>query len=216
VGNVSSKELNLNIGIDTVGYNLNKNFINKNFINKNLQYIGLPLDSTDSVIQCKMRNYNYDFLEKFDYNVQLLNTYNIPIKINTVVSKFNLYALNQLGEYIMQNCDNVYWSIYQWSPINSSYLSRKIFEISIDDFNEAIYKVKNFFPNLSIHSKNNFERGFNHILIQNDGTVITFGSFHKEVFYIGNIIKDDLKNIVSSPLIKKDSSKMKLSCRFKN
>jgi len=202
--------LGLQIGIDTVGFNLDK----KLFFNENIKYIGLPLDSINKKIQFKMRKSRFDFLSNFKENMNMINQLNVAIKINTMASKINLHTLCILGEYLNDNYNNIFWSIYQWSPIRAKLFTQQEFEITIAQFEEEVFKLKQKFPNLNINSKNNEERSFNHILIQNDGTVITFGQFYGEVFYLGNILEDNLNDMINNPLISRQSTKFKSSIIF--
>jgi MoaA/NifB/PqqE/SkfB family radical SAM enzyme len=143
------KNLNLTTIVTTNGILL-KSQIKK--LAKYIDFIGLPLDSTNPVVHNKMRKTSYSndhhklVLELIDYlHVKYPQ---IGIKINTVVTKKNAKTISQTGDLIKNKI--LSWKLSQFIPGAYGKEHQKEYEISVKEFNEVASKCKKEHPEINI------------------------------------------------------------------
>ena len=200
----------LNIGLDTTAYTLNESMLLE--IKDYIKYLGIPLDgSSESIIE-QTRIANGNILNHTLKALNLLEKYNVKVKINTVVNKTNIKDIRNIGNIISKyNCVE-HWSIFQWWPLRSNPQTLQKYQIRSDAFNDATLPLKTLYPHLKIRIKNLESRNRTHFFIENNGLVVTFAKDMHLI--IGNILSDSIKKILSSPAICKISPKFQIIDRF--
>ena len=121
--------------------------------------IGLPLDGSTTDINKKISRSpllfnNTDRLLKIFYKNNPIH----QVKIGTVVSKVNINDLENIGRYLFENPNFKApdtWRLYEFSPLGDGKKNRKKFEITTNEFNKIINKLKKRFPNANISALTN-------------------------------------------------------------
>ena len=143
-----SNSLGLTVIISTNGILLKKYL---EIISKYIDFIGLPLDSSDPKIHNMMRltsikNHHMLILELVD----LINRKypHIGIKINTMVSKQNKDTIANIGKLIEGKV--VSWKLSQFVPASFGLSHKELFEITDTDYLAVAGKCKKIFLNINI------------------------------------------------------------------
>ena len=166
--------------------------------------LGIPLDGcTTKQINSFRTMIN---LEEILDILNLLDSYNLNVCINTVVNKNNFEDLYKIF-LIIKDFKNVKkWQLFQYSPTGDlGYKNRNLFKISKTQFNKSISELLTKIDNnkIEIQAKSNDLRKCAYILINTDGKVwypkanlneITFCEKDETPFnkIIGTIYDDDL------------------------
>lgn len=122
--------LGFEIHIDTNCHFLTKEKLDR--LNSKVSLLGIPIDGSNAVVHNLMRENTKNFdlvIEK----LELLNSYDIPIKINTVVSRINGFDIANIRNILSKYKIKI-WSLYQFWPLNVSDETKNLFEISNEDF----------------------------------------------------------------------------------
>ena len=176
--------MGLKINLDTVGKNLVKDskltfhgsaLIKKIDINNlcdKVDMIGIPLDgcTTSQINSFRTMITIEEILEILN----LLDSYNLNVCINTVVNKTNIKYLYEIFLKIKNYKNIKKWQLFQYSPIGElGYLNRELFKISSEEFNNSIEELINKVDDskIQIQAKSNDLRKCAYILINSDGKV---------------------------------------------
>ena len=205
-------EIGLSVGIDTTGYTITKDLLQQ--IGPYLQYVGLPLDGSSRDIQNKFRRGPKDILDHTLRNLELCDELGISVKINTTVNNYNINDLINIGRIVAAHDCVHNWSVFQWSPLRSTSKLHEEFSVDPDIYEERAAEVHESFPDLNVRTRSTGDRELTHFFIQSNGQVVTFGSAMNEEFILGNILTDDINEMVSRPMFNKCSSKHIPTDRF--
>lgn len=210
-----AKEKGLKIGIDTVSYNLNIRLLYQ--LKDLIEYLGIPLDGIDQKTIETFRKGKKDLLEKVLYNLSLADTFSVPIRLNTTVSKRNVESLNSLAEIVSKHKSIKSWSIYQWWPLRSGDKLSDQMKIGDREFKTATEALKEKNKNIDFHERLIGARQRNTFFISSNGEVYTFGEdVQISTIIIGDIKRHTVKEILKSPALDKNSRKFKPIERFNN
>lgn len=164
-----AKEIGLITIISTNGIEL----MNKKEVLNYIDAINLPLDSHDPKIHNQMRpsktkNHYQLVLELIDYiNI---NHPNVKIKINTLVSKFNLTKVSSIGRLISGKVFR--WKLGRFfsSGFGKQYESK--YAISATAFNAIVQEVEQKYPNSGFFGEDFILSNDDDMFIDNQGQVV--------------------------------------------
>lgn len=116
-----------------------------------LNCIGLPLDTLNEETNYKLgrpRNQKDIFLSAYN-RIHMVNP-KCLIKIGTVVNKFNINDLEELGEFIEKSTSGCTWRLYEFNPIGNGEFYKTLLSITTNEFENVVLKLKRIFSNIDI------------------------------------------------------------------
>lgn len=159
-----------------------------------MDLITFSLDSTDAQINEKLGRGADHFVRIADRIDAVQKYSHIKIKINSVLTKINKEDLYKLGEYMKsKGLDS--WRIFKFLPIRElSLTNREMFDISQEEYDEVLSKLKKDFPELGAEQRtmNEFQ-AFYLLILANGDFVITKNN--KDI-KIGSALKDSMKDVL--------------------
>ena len=163
--------------------------------------------STNGILIRELDNFNYAIdclsisLDNIKKNSNLHNNFNIVkkiikkynskyhnfiLKVNTVVTPFNISDVSEIGRYISENCDSVRWKLIR--PAERGKASKSSFtNIGSYNFQKLVKNLRNKYRNLKIFSWPLIGRKESayFLIIENDGMIYLP---HKcDYIYIGSL-----------------------------
>lgn len=182
------KKFNFKTHIDTNAIGLKKEDIKKT--GKLIDLIGLPLDGNRQRHDI-MRNYNghYDIIcEK----LAMLDKYQVPVKINTVLSDKPSKQLYEIAE-ILKNYANIkQWFIYQYWHFEKINESQLIGESNFH-FSEEYTRLREVSKVKEIYYSTVSERSSAYVFVSSLGNLYTIGEDAKTYVEVANIFDDKAK-----------------------
>lgn len=181
------KKYNFKIFLDTNG---DLFFTYQDLIIKNIDVLGLPID---------FPNHSYRNQDNLSNILKILNFFKDnpqrpTIRIGTVVTQDNIDKLKQIGDLIKDYPVDI-WKIYEFIPQNNAVKNKSIFEVSLEQFNEAAQKVKDKFSKyFKIAISKRKDRTNAYFFVSSNGNVfMPVDDFNicKEVV-IGNVFDDGI------------------------
>lgn len=208
-----AKSKGLKIGIDTVSYNLNPHLLYN--LKDLIAYIGVPVDGTDQKTIETFRRGKKDLLDKLLYSLSIADAFDVPIRLNTTVSKRNIDALDGIAQIVKKHKSIKTWSIYQWWPLRSGDKLSDQMILEKSKFENAVSTIKNKHRDIKIYDRAIEDRARNAFFISSNGEVYTFGkSSQISTIILGDIKTQSISDILKNPALKKTSQKFKSIARF--
>ena len=179
-----------------------------------LDWLCLPLDSTDTKINRKMRGDDWllNSLAKLILDSKKVNP-SIKIKIGTVISEVNVFEIGNIYNALLTIEDTVdIWKLYQCTYTPTSFRRFEKFAISTNNFLKIVNPIQDDFKGrrFKVTVSSIFDRRRAYVFVYPDGTVsIPDMGTNVNDLIIGNIgnlgsvcldqdIQLDLKNMVSN------------------
>lgn len=187
-----AKKSGLFVHVDTNAFMLKENDDNKEFIVNYIDLIGIPFDAWTENLKDEIRNKKnyYNLIRK---KIEWLNSFSTNLKINTFMSKKNIYELNQIADFILEINPNI-WSIYQFCSVNHIDNIKLKYELNDNLFksytNLLLNKFKESKVKLEIVSSKNREKKYP--IVTSDGKIEIFNYHDKKHYYLGNIFSKDI------------------------
>ncbi len=208
-----AKNKGLKIGIDTVSYNLNLRLLYN--LKDLVSYIGVPLDGADQKIIETFRRGKKDLLDKLLYSLSIADSFDVPIRLNTTVSKRNVDALDDIAQIVKKHKSIKTWSIYQWWPLRSGDKLADQMILEKSQFENAAKMLKSKHSDIKIYDRAIDDRARNTFFISSNGEVYTFGKTSQiSTIILGNIKTQTISEILKNPALKKSSQKFTAIDRF--
>lgn len=162
--------------------------------------ISISLDGPDGETLYSMRKERGLFKRLIDV-LNKLNKVNIPVKINTLVTKVNYLKIKKIGSVVSLYDNIVLWKLFQFMPKYSGKQNKGKFEISNKEFFNLGRNLKKRYPSLNILLANNkyfYKTYFN---IYSDGSITT--PLKTGDLVLGNLLTSDLNQIWSKKVFDK-------------
>ena len=187
----------LKVSLATNGLLLTQEFLSK--VKKHLALIEITVDGADNSMEEKMRGESQIF-ERVIKNLELIKRSGVPLKINTMVCRKNIDALEEIGE-IAKKFGVQCWKIFQFVPRNRGQLYKAEFDITDKEFEQLRLKISARFPNLNlIWADKDFFKG-SYFNIYPDGSVTIPGLENDTT--IGNILAQSIEELWGNSIIDK-------------
>lgn len=178
------KKLGYRIYLDTVGTsflsdantvfhsNGNVSYIDPIKIKPYVDLIGIPLDGSNNEIMTKFRTGRPKIFSEQIKILSLLNQHNMPLCVNTVVTKDNFDDLYNIYTIIKKYHSIEEWQLFQFMPIGPlGYKNRKDYIIGDKEFQSCINDLlkKMGHTSIKITAKSRIKRKGKYLLIDTDG-----------------------------------------------
>jgi len=154
-----SKKLGLTTILSTNGILLEKKL---HSIAGSLDYVGLPLDSSEASIHNEMRRTNavrdhHLLINEWIYKLNREYSH-IGIKVNTVVTKFNQDYIIGIGNLIRRRGNVVSWKLSEFTPEGYGSLHNEKYCISREAYERVYAECKKSHPGINIIHSSAHER----------------------------------------------------------
>jgi len=150
-------------------------------------------------------------------NIRLASEFKIPVRLNTTVHKGNISALENIAIIVEQNNIIKSWSLYQWWPIRSNEAIKDKMFIESNTYINTIASLQEKFPKVNLIKSSIDDRERCTVFISSNGEVYTFSNNEMiNTIILGNILNDNLEDLVQNPAIKANSKKFLKNERFYN
>lgn len=207
--------LGLMVGIDTVSYNLNRGLCSK--LKNYIAYIGIPLDGIDQKTIEKFRRGKEDLHQVLMRNIRLAQEFEIPVRLNTTVHKGNIGDLEDIARIVEQNNIIKSWSLYQWWPLRGNGPIKDKMFLENNTYTNTILSLEEKFSKVNLIKSSIDDRERCTVFISSNGEVYTFSNNETiNTIILGNILNDNLEDLVQNPAIKANSKKFLKNERFYN
>ncbi|MDD3678939.1 MAG: radical SAM protein [Patescibacteria group bacterium] len=178
--------LGFTLHLDTIGKPLLSDDFIKSFplpdLSKRITLIGIPLDgSTDDI--CNQFRTNLKGIKDDTLKIlQILDSNDFQISINTVVHRGNIDDLQKIYEVITKYPNVIRWELHQFAPLSVKGKSvRNKYEVTEKEFADAISKINNS-KNVSISPKLN-SRKLNFTYLEFNGDLIKVSNGIKKILF---------------------------------
>lgn len=179
---------NLFLQVDTNGLHLKECHLH--LIKKSIDLVSLPLDGQQE-IHTNMRKNPSHFNIVIDL-IQKLSDVGIKVKVNTVVTKMNILHLENLA-ILLSTLPISAWSLYQFWPIGPSKKFKKQFEVSNQEFHNAVSTIKSKYTFTNIESSSFDDRHLSYFFVTSNGRVYTINKSNPEEYVeVGNVFDEDI------------------------
>lgn len=158
-----------------------------------LDSITFSIDTIDRKVNENLGR-GYDHFDNIRNVLHSLKEKKIKVNINTVVSKINLGALDDLGNFLKEYNINA-WRVFKFIPLReTAKLNKNLFEISRIDF-RANRPVFTSFPNIQkIEFREDEDYENKYVLIMPNGNIVI--TENKEDVTMGNILQNSLSELL--------------------
>jgi MoaA/NifB/PqqE/SkfB family radical SAM enzyme len=209
--------LGFSVGVDTTGYTLDEDAATT-LRQAKVSYVGIPLDAPDNERQGSLRfSRTSDLVDRELHALEVLHRFEIPSKVNTVVSKKNIVWIPDVAGRLRADSHRPnFWSLFQWSPLRANDILRTEMELDTQQFEVMTDLAEVLMKGASVHLRKQTlrSRDMSHLFINNDGRVTTFGVEPGEEFLLGMAGTDSFEELATSPILQRLSGKHSPVDRF--
>lgn len=93
------------------------------------------------------------------------------------------------------------WVIFQWWGRRASPATVRRLGVAVEDVRAVVDGIRRDHPGREIHLAESSERELLNWMIQSSGQVVTFGSGAEEEFILGNLLTDEVEEILTHPIL---------------
>ncbi|MFD4657464.1 radical SAM protein [Kitasatospora sp. NPDC058444] len=190
----------LKVGLDTTGYTLTAEKLDRL---RGLSSLRLPLDAVTPEVQRAFRRSPDDrLLDALLESLALCDAEGFDrVRVHTVASAENLHQLPELAAEIMSHPSVAQWVIFQWWGRRASPATVRRLGVAVEDVREVVEGIRRDHPGREVHLAESSERELLNWMIQSSGQVVTFGSGAEEEFILGNLLTDEVEEILTHPIL---------------
>ncbi|MER5641238.1 radical SAM protein [Kitasatospora sp. NPDC002227] len=190
----------LKVGLDTTGYTLDAEKLHRL---RGISSLRLPLDAvTPEVQRAFRRSPDADLLRALVGSLALCDAEGFDrVRVHTVASAENLHQLPELAAEVFSHPSVAQWVIFQWWGRRASPETVRRLGVEVAQVREVVERLRADFPGREIHLAESSERELLNWMIQSSGQVVTFGSGPEEEFILGNLLTDEVDEILTHPIL---------------
>ncbi|GHF54280.1 hypothetical protein GCM10018790_35200 [Kitasatospora xanthocidica] len=190
----------LKVGLDTTGYTLTAAKLARL---RGLSSLRLPLDAvTRDVQRAFRRSPDHRLLDALLESLALCDAEGFDrVRVHTVASAANLRQLPELAEEVLSHPSVAQWVIFQWWGRRASPETVRRLGVEVEAVREVVAGIRRDHPDREIHLAESGERELLNWMIQSSGQVVTFGSGAEEEFILGNLLTDEVEEILTHPIL---------------
>jgi len=182
------KSLNIEIALTTNGTILDEKSIRS--ISQYLDYICISLHSVKPANHDDLVGIN-GACKKVMKTIQLCHKYNIPIRLNTVVSKKNIDELLDMVGFIEGN-DFLAWKLMLFTPRARGQLNKKEFLISKGEYNTIVKKIKQKCLRTIIITSKPKQGNYANCIVNSDGGLLVLDRI---IYNAGSVVNIGMQGI---------------------
>ncbi|MEV7184392.1 radical SAM protein [Kitasatospora sp. NPDC093102] len=190
----------LKVGLDTTGYTLTAEKLARL---RGLSSLRLPLDAVTADVQRAFRRSpDTGLLRALLDSLALCDAEGFDrVRVHTVASAENLHQLPALAAEIMSHPSVAQWVVFQWWGRRASPATVRRLGVAVEDVRAVVEGIRRDHPGREIHLAESSERELLNWMIQSSGQVVTFGSGAEEEFILGNLLTDEVEEILTHPIL---------------
>ncbi|MFE5142938.1 radical SAM protein [Streptomyces fagopyri] len=190
----------LKVGLDTTGYTLTAEKLDRL---RGLSSLRLPLDAVTADVQRAFRRSpDTGLLQALLDSLALCDAEGFDrVRVHTVASAENLHQLPELAVEIMSHRSVAQWVVFQWWGRRASPATIRRLGVAAEDVRAVLEEIRRDHPGREIHLAESSERELLNWMIQSSGQVVTFGSGAEEEFILGNLLTDEVEEILTHPIL---------------
>lgn len=194
------QRLGIDVGLDTTGYGLTEARAER--LRSLVMSIGLPLDGATEDVQRSFRRSTDPALQsKLVESLAICDRLAFPhVRVHTTVTRENVADLPAIAEHINRYACIKQWSLYQWWGRRASTRMIQRMAVANDVYSAAIDEVVGL-TTAEVLAHPAQRREMTNLMIQSSGQVVTFGAGQCEEFIVGNLLRDELDDILCMPAV---------------
>ncbi|MBV2156719.1 radical SAM protein [Kitasatospora sp. SUK 42] len=190
----------LKVGLDTTGYTLTADKLSRL---RGLSSLRLPLDAVTADVQRAFRRSpDGNLLNALLESLALCDAEGFDrVRVHTVASAANLHQLPELAAEVLSHPSVAQWVIFQWWGRRASPATVRRLGVEVEAVRAVVEGIRRDHPGREIHLAESTERELLNWMIQSSGQVVTFGSGPEEEFILGNLLTDEVEEILTHPIL---------------
>ncbi|MFJ3217453.1 radical SAM protein [Kitasatospora sp. NPDC086801] len=190
----------LKVGLDTTGYTLTAEKLSRL---RGLSSLRLPLDAVTPDVQRAFRRSPDDkLLDALLESLALCDAEGFDrVRVHTVASAENLHQLPELAAEVLSHPSVAQWVIFQWWGRRAAPATVRRLGVAVEEVRAVVDGIRRDHPGREIHLAESSERELLNWMIQSSGQVVTFGSGAEEEFILGNLLTDEVEEILTHPIL---------------
>lgn len=190
----TAKMAGLFVHLDTNGIGLRCRETDKVALQSHVDLIGIPIDGPNSSIHSLVRGHSKHFDIALN-RIRWLHEIGVEIKINTIVTRMNVAALQETVELVRSLAPSI-WSVYEYWPLSAGGTAREQW----DEPNEGLGKALTALPtNVGV---TRVEKNLRHVrrltypIVAHDGEVYVHSTADIDQFQsLGSVFDNDVLRI---------------------
>ncbi|GLV87975.1 hypothetical protein Slala03_76640 [Streptomyces lavendulae subsp. lavendulae] len=190
----------LNVALDTTGYTLTRENLDRL---SPLSTLRLPLDgSTPEIQRAFRRSPDNDLISRFKQSLQMCDEAGFRrVRVHTVASLQNIDDLDAIAEIIFGYESVQQWVVFQWWGRRASRKLIQEMSVTAQEITDRLDKIREAHPGKTVIFAEATDREFLNFMIQSNGQVVTFAAGLSEEFIVGNLLTDEMGEIISHPIL---------------
>ncbi|MBD0692982.1 radical SAM protein [Streptomyces sp. CBMA123] len=194
----------INTALDTTGYTLDAAKLTRL---RPLSTLRLPLDAvTPEVQRAFRRSSDANLLQVLLDSLALCDREGFDrVRVHTVASARNLHQLKDIAAEVFSHPCVVQWVVFQWWGRRASPATTRALSVDTHAVRSAVEAIRLDHPGRDIILAETADRELLNWMIQSSGQVVTFGSGPEEEFILGNLLTDQVEDILTHPILDFDA-----------
>ncbi|MER6379879.1 radical SAM protein [Streptomyces sp. NPDC001127] len=196
-----ARSVGLHVAVDTTGYTMTANSVAR--LRESVSSLRLPLDgSTAEVQRAFRRSSDPDLVGRLQKSLFLCDELDFHrVRVHTVASKQNLDDLPNVADAVFEHACVQQWVVFQWWGRRATRALTEEMLTSADAIENRLDRIRQSHPSREIIFAEASDREFLNFMIQSSGQVVTFASGLAEEFIVGNLLDDEMDEILASPIL---------------
>lgn len=194
------------VGLDTTGYTLDDRRLKE--LSPLIASMGLPLDGSTDAVQRRFRiNSDAQLRSKLLHALDVCERAEFHhVRVHTVVHRENLDDLPEIAHRLSQYSCVKQWALFEWWGRRAP--TEMIARLGTDGGipKEVVDRLQAICPEIEVLAyPAGGRREMANFFIQSSGQVVTFGSGQFEEFILGNLLVDEVEDLVMSPAVRQNA-----------
>ncbi|MEU9147272.1 radical SAM protein [Streptomyces sp. NPDC048349] len=190
----------LQVALDTTGYTLTHEKLERL---TRLSTLRLPMDgSTHEVQRAFRRSADRDLTSRFKKSLQMCDDVGFRrVRVHTVASRQNVNDLEAIAEIIFGYESVQQWVVFQWWGRRASRALSDEMTVAAEEIESRMARIRAAHPDKEVIFAEATDREFLNFMIQSNGQVVTFAAGLAEEFIVGNLLHDEMGEIIAHPIL---------------
>ncbi|MFF9011049.1 radical SAM protein [Streptomyces goshikiensis] len=190
----------LKVALDTTGYTLTHEDLERL---SRLSTLRLPMDgSTPEVQRAFRRSTDRDLTSRFKRSLQMCDDVGFRrVRVHTVASRQNIDDLEAIAEIVFGYDSVQQWVVFQWWGRRASRKLTEEMTVAAAEIESRLAKIRATYPDKAVIFAEATDREFLNFMIQSNGQVVTFAAGLSEEFIVGNLLTDEMEEIIAHPIL---------------
>lgn len=187
----TAKRAGLFVHLDTNGIGLRDRETDKAALQSHVDLLGIPIDGPNSSIHSLVRGQSKHFDIVLD-RIGWLREIGVAIKINTIVTRMNVAALQETAELVRSLAPST-WSVYEYWPLAAGGASREKWDEPKERLAEAIAVLPRYVGKTRVEKNLRHVRRLTYPIVAHDGEVYVHSAADIDKFQsLGSIFDNEV------------------------